>query len=91
MTMADELCDVCHVNLPIGVASTMVPYSCAYCRQCLLWNAQPDIVFETWYDDVGVEFNKMASGFPDSVVTFQGGAYISYRQWALRKAAVTTS
>ena len=88
MTMADELCDVCHVDPPIGVASTMIPYSCAYCRQCLLWNAQPDVVFETWYDDFGTDFRMIEA---DHIVTFQDGAYVTYRQWALRKAAVTTS
>lgn len=92
MTMVDNLCDVCHINPPIGVASTMMPYSCAYCRQCAQFHAQPDIVFETWYDDIGVEFDTMIydtapEGLADHVITFQDGAYVTYRQWALKKKA----
>ena len=82
MTMVDGLCDVCNVNPPIGVASTMIPYSCAYCRECAERNAQPDIVFACWFDDIGTDFEHMHPAALE-VETFKDGRYVSYREWAL--------
>lgn len=76
MTMVDHKCDVCHTNKPIGVASTSVPLSVAYCVECAEKGADPEIVFEY--------FLKMGHG-PDEImeeiVTYKDGKYITYREW----------
>ncbi len=88
MTMTDEKCEVCRINKPIGVASTMMPVSVAYCVQCARLNAQPEFVFEYWYDSFGADFSAMREGLADAVVTFFDGQYITYRQWATKRAVV---
>lgn len=87
MTMADFKCDVCNVGDAIGVASTMMPYSCAYCKECAERNAQPLIVFECYYEDFGTKFELLHEGMVDAMVCFVDGAYVSYRDWATKKAA----
>jgi hypothetical protein len=82
MTMADFKCDVCGVGKAIGVASTMIPYSCAFCIECAERHAQPEIVFETIYDDGGTDFDNFVDGFVDNVVTHKDGKYQTYREWA---------
>jgi predicted metal-binding protein len=82
MTMTDNKCDVCNVNPPIGVASTMIPYSCAYCKECASRHAQPIVVFLTWFDLVGVNFEKLYPDLENLVVTFSDGRYQTYREWA---------
>jgi predicted metal-binding protein len=81
MTMTNFKCDVCGRDGAFGVASTLIPYSCAYCRECAERGAQPELVFQVWYDDVGTDFEKMA--IVDEVVTFRDGKYLSYREWAI--------
>ena len=85
MTMVDKKCDVCNVNPPIGVASTVMPYSCAYCVECAKRFAQPDIVFACFWDDFGTDFDKMNPAYLE-LETFKDGRYISYREWALGRA-----
>lgn len=87
MTMLDHKCEVCFVNEPIGVAGTVLPYSCAYCVECLRNDAQPLVVFETLYDDFGTRFDEMLEGMADELVTFADGGYQSYREWATNKKA----
>lgn len=82
MTMADGKCGVCGRSGAIGVGSTLIPYSCAYCRECAEKSAQPAIVFETWYEEIGRTFSKMAGGMADHVLTYKDGKYVTYRQWA---------
>ena len=44
MTMADNICDCCNVKREslIGVAaSSLAPYSCAWCIECLRHGAEP--------------------------------------------------
>jgi hypothetical protein len=84
MTMGDEKCDVCGVNPPIGVASTIMPYSCAYCPECAKRFAQPMIVFECFWDDFGADFGKMREGL-EQLETFQDGKYLTYKDWAERR------
>ncbi len=83
MTMLDEKCDVCGVNPSIGVASTSMPYSCAYCKECAERGADPIIVFVCFYDDFGTNFDLMRD--PDGLVTYMDGQYVSYRDWALKQ------
>lgn len=77
-----HLCDVCHVRESLGVACTIIPYSCFYCAECARRNAQPEVVFLTIYDDVGKDFEKMAPGLADSLVTYFDDRYMSYKEWA---------
>lgn len=85
MTMGNHRCEICNVNEPVGVASTVMPYSCAYCIECLRRFAQPKVVFECFYDDFGTDFDKMRDGMAD-LETFHDGKYISYRTWASIKS-----
>lgn len=85
MTMADMTCDVCGNPEPIGVASTIMPYSCAFCKTCAEKGAQPLIVFECIYDDVGTDFNSLVQGIADQLVTYHFGRYITYKEWATLK------
>lgn len=80
MTMADHKCEVCLVSEPIGVACTVMPYSCAYCVECARRHAQPRIVFECFYEDFGTDFDQMD---PHNVAleTFLEGKYVDYRTW----------
>jgi hypothetical protein len=77
MTMADDKCEVCQINKPIGVGCTMIPYSCAYCVECLDKHAQPMLVFLTW-ESQGVEPRDHTT---PEVVTFDGGKYTTYTEW----------
>lgn len=86
MTMADSKCDVCQIGKAIGVASTIMPYSCAYCRECATRHAQPLIVFECWWEDIGNKFEKFQEGIVDQFETFDCGRYMTYREWATRRA-----
>lgn len=81
MTMNDHKCEVCEVNAPIGVASTVMPYSCAYCIECLRQFAQPRIVFECFFEDFGTAFDTMNPDYTE-LVTFHNGKYIAYTEWA---------
>lgn len=77
MTMLENKCDVCRVNAPIGVASTAIPLSVAYCQECAKRNAQPIDVFLYWEDEIGHPKNHANPG----MVTFIDGQYINYRKW----------
>lgn len=48
MTMlGDGLCDCCGKNEAIGVASTIIPMSIAWCLECLRSGVQPYVVIVT--------------------------------------------
>lgn len=81
--MLDNKCEVCGQKEPIGVACTSMPLSVAYCEECIVRGADPEIVFECWYDDFGTRFEEMAC--PDEVTTFKDGRYMSYREWATER------
>jgi hypothetical protein len=86
MTMVDKKCDVCRTGQAIGVASTIMPYSCAYCKECCLRFAQPLIVFECFWEDVGTDFARLREGIADELETYDCGRYQTYREWATRRA-----
>lgn len=77
-------CDVCGVNDAIGVASTHVPMSVAFCAECARRGADPESVFEFWYGDFGTRFDEMSA--PDQFTTYKNGRYMTYREWATEKA-----
>jgi hypothetical protein len=80
------LCDVCKTNQAIGVASTSMPLSVAYCTECAARGADPEVVFHCWFDDVGTDFAKLREGVPDQATTFKDGRYVTYREWATELA-----
>lgn len=48
MTMSNFKCECCWREQPlVGVASTMMPMSIAWCEECLTNNAQPKWIIET--------------------------------------------
>lgn len=75
MTMADGSCEVCAGPDPIGVASTAMPLSVAYCQECARRFAQPVVVFATW-KEMGVDPEHV-----DDMETFWNGRYVRYREW----------
>jgi hypothetical protein len=79
-------CDVCQTNPAIGVASTSMPMSVAFCGECAGRGADPEIVFLCMFDDVGAEFANLADGVADGMTTFKDGRYVSYREWATNHA-----
>ena len=78
MTMGNMFCDVCGLHPAICVASTSIPYSCAFCFECLNRGADPLLVFEHWYDVIGNPENHRC---PDDSNTFFEGKYMTYRAW----------
>jgi hypothetical protein len=88
MTMTDKKCDVCRTGQAIGVASTVMPYSCAYCVECCKRFAQPLIVFECFWEDVGTDFGRLIDG-GDKLETYDSGRYQTYREWATNRAGGT--
>lgn len=76
--MTDNLCDVCRTNPMIGVASTSMPLSVAYCAECARLGADPEIVFIYW-EECGIAPEDHRA--PDHAVTFKDGAYVTYRKW----------
>jgi hypothetical protein len=75
--MTDNKCDVCGIKPPIGVASTAIPLSVAYCVECARRGAQPLCVFLMWEEEIPPEDHAA----PDQFFTFDNGNYISYRKW----------
>jgi hypothetical protein len=79
-------CEICG-QPAIGVASTLMPYSCAYCIECARRFAQPKIVFVCLFEDFA-----QGSLLRDEVMdleTYENGRYITFRVWA--KTHSTTS
>lgn len=87
MTMADNTCDVCGKRPPIGVASTHIPLSVAYCVECARAHADPETVF-LWWEDGGMSPDRMRDGLPDVLCTWKDGRYISYQQWWDERKAI---
>lgn len=84
MTTGDGMCEVCGINPAIGVASTSMPYSCAYCEECARRGADPELVFECWFQDVLWDVDAIVAG----PVTFCDGGYLTFPEWVLwRKGA----
>jgi hypothetical protein len=81
MTMRDMKCDVCGVNPPLGVASTSIPYSCAYCQECATRGADPEGVFEYLFQSIK-EGDLAIEDVRDNLVTYKDGKYISFKEWS---------
>jgi len=77
MTMADMKCDVCEIRLAIGVASTSIPYSCAFCFECARASADPEWIFYWFLEDIG-----RPSLVREGLVTWSNGKFISFHDWA---------
>jgi hypothetical protein len=84
MTMKDNKCDVCGRPGAVGVASTAIPYSCAYCVPCLQVNAQPDIVFETIWEGSDGDNTQIHPAYLE-LVTWKDGKYIDYPTWSAER------
>jgi hypothetical protein len=76
--MTANLCDVCNKNEAIGVASTSVPLSVAFCVECARRGADPEIVFLYWAEE-GIRPEIHAC--PDYATTYKDGKYVTYREW----------
>lgn len=77
------LCDVCARQPAIGVASTSIPYSCAFCKECAQRGADPEMVFEHLLWDVAngdptllrpelLTFNKTRGRYEDMPTWAEG-------------------
>lgn len=82
------MCDVCDKSESVGVAaSTIGPVSLAYCKECLVRNAEPLFAFEYLYDEVSEEGEGLAERVND-LTTFRDGKYITWGDYkALRREA----
>lgn len=80
MTTVENLCDVCQKNPMIGVASTSVPFSCAFCSECAQQGADPEWIFE-YYMSEGYKPEDMRKG----LVTYSRGQYMTYAEWFTTK------
>lgn len=80
------ICAVCAINEAIGVASTVMPYSCAYCVECARRFAQPMLVFEHFFEEYGTRFDELAPWVPE-LEAFIDGRYVSYRDYANARAS----
>jgi hypothetical protein len=58
-----------------------MPYSVQYCVECARRFAQPRIVFETFYEDVGTDFEKFEDPSFADLETFHDGRYVKYSEW----------
>jgi hypothetical protein len=87
MTMANKQCDICHRNRPLRMVGTILPYSCASCEECAKRFAQPQLVFDSLYGEIGTNFDKASPVYLE-LVTYQDGAYVTYRQWARAQAVL---
>lgn len=80
--MLDKKCDVCGEKEAIGVASTSVPFSCAFCLECAQQGADPEWIFEYYLDEVaGGDPSKIREG----LTTYVNGKYVSFHDWARMK------
>lgn len=77
MTAANNRCDICNREPMIGVASTSVPFSCAFCLECAQRGADPEFVFVFWAEDIPPDEHAA----PDDCVTWKDGGYMTYREW----------
>lgn len=72
-------CQVCDVNPAIGVASTHVPYSCAFCSECASRGSDPEWIFDYWKEECGLTPDTIS--LPDGFNTLKDGKYLTYREW----------
>lgn len=77
-------CECCGAEA-VGVCSTIIPYSAAFCRTCLEKRAQPrwimDFIIEEHLDgDI-----SNAADWVHEVTIFDGAEYISFKDYFKRK------
>lgn len=78
MTMEDMKCDVCGRGPAVGVASTSMPMSVAYCQECADKGADPEIIFTCMLNSVDGKASMVAEG----LVTYKDGKYMTFHEWA---------
>jgi hypothetical protein len=84
MTMLDK-CDVCHVQEPIGVASSgLGPMSLAYCRECAERGAEEEgmVLFTLWNCDG--DLDNLADWAKEGITVFKDGEYLSLADYVER-------
>lgn len=88
MTMLEGACDVCGVNPPVGVASSVLgAISWAYCRTCLERHADVEVMFAVTYDTCGDRVGEWLS----EMSTWKDGRYWTWEEWlAWRKTQPPT-
>jgi hypothetical protein len=84
------MCEVCRKEVAVGVASTMIPYSAAFGRRCLINRAQPRWIVDAEIQEYGVDGkngpakapNYFDPGFLDYVTVFMPfGEYLTVREY----------
>lgn len=76
-------CDACG-EPAIGVASSCIPMSFAYCRRCVSEGVEPEFIFAYHYDEVSRDGEGLADWFTQSVKIFKDGeiwTWDKYVQW----------
>jgi hypothetical protein len=79
-SLPDLSCEMCG-QPAIGVASTSVPYSAAYCRECASRGCDPLWIFHYWYDDVSTDGEGMADWVIECATSYMDGKYISWPEF----------
>lgn len=69
-------CDVCNLRDAIGVASTSVPFSCAYCAECATAGADPEIVMVYFAQE-----HEAGCGDFSTAVTWYVDRFITFDEW----------
>lgn len=74
----ERACDCCRRNEPVGVASSaMGAISFAFCGECLIQNAEPEMMFEFTAWVTGGDAAPHVNDF----TTFVDGRYIGWSEW----------
>lgn len=73
-------CDACGEQA-VGVASSCIPMSFAYCKKCLLNHAEPEFIFAYHYDDVSNDGKGLADWFTQGVKIFKDGEYWNWNRY----------
>lgn len=81
-------CECCG-QVAVGVCSTIVPYSAAFCRACLENHAQPAWIMEFVYEEqLGKDLSNAADWLGD-ITVFVEGKYVPFREYIEDKYAPT--
>lgn len=77
----DMTCDCCKRGPVVGVASSgFGAVSFAWCAECLAQPAEPEMMFEYLYDDVGSKGEGLIPQL-DGWSTWSEGSYIKWPEW----------
>jgi hypothetical protein len=72
--MSELKCDCCG-QPAVGVASSCMPISFAYCKNCLNYGAEPEFIFAYHYDEVSQDGEGLADWFTHCVKIWKEGEY----------------